>query len=183
MNEILDFTYRPEINKKKAVNLFVGLLLLSAVFVVISVFVSRYKGLISLAAVIGITLALAVYNRFLAGVYAYIVMTDSSGTPLFLVTRTVGRSVSTLCRVELADVVGMSLLQKDKKSDDGSKGRKKMNFCPSVSPSAVYVLETKNRYEHFEILLEGSEEFAQRILEYAEIAKRLKQEAEDAEEY
>lgn len=175
---ILEFTYRPVPKKGIANALFFGILALSIIPVVLSVIMLRYKGLISLCAVVLFTVAIVIYARYIAAEYAYVVM-YSGNSPMLVATKTIGKRVTTLLSVALSDISLVAEKGTDEANRVEKKGVKKYNFSVSIIPDKTYILVAKTRYENMLITLEGSCDFARRIDEYAVIARAYEQEHAD----
>ena len=169
---IYEFTFRPIAKKGKASVVFFGALAIAAVLVIASVISPLYKGLISLAAVALMCSSLYIFQRYLSGEYAYVVAYGSEEEPIFIVTKTVGKRVSTLGNFYLADIISVD---KEGKGERGAHktaaGVIKYNYNPSLMPDTTYRLTLKSRWISAEIVLEGSDEFASRLREYASIAR------------
>lgn len=162
--EILDFTYRPIADRKRGNAVFYTLVSISAVLVIASVLIGRYKGLVSLAAVGAFTAALAVYSRYLIGEYAYVVANCGEGSVMFIVTKTTGKRVSTLCNISLASIKEIRYAPSaELKAEKLPRGVKSYNFCPSMSPVNMIMIKAQSGQENMRIFLEGSEALATRL--------------------
>ena len=103
--KISEFTYRPKANKKPAVALFGTLLAICAFFVIYSMLTLRYRGVIGLVAVVFLCWALYVYARYIGAEYAYAVVIDSEDTAQLIITKIIGKRVTTLASFPLYSIV------------------------------------------------------------------------------
>lgn len=180
-DKIIEFTYRPITEKKRAYPLFFTLLIISGVLVLLSVQLTVAKGLISLAAVIGLTAAMFVFIRYVLAEFAYSVTCGADGEAVFVVTRTTGKRVSTMCCVRMAELSSVEKLTKEQQKQHAPDPKAlKYNFAPSMSPEVVYLIKTSSRTSKCEIIIEGTDELAARLLEYSSYAK---EDEEKSDEY
>ena len=123
--------------------------------------------------------ALTVYNKYMVVTYYYDIMVDSSGRALFLVrshiSNRLGGKNSTLCRIELADIVkieeeGRATRRKHKTPS----GYRKYCYVPTLMPKNTSRLTVHSRYEKSEIVIEGGESLSTLLLEYAEEARQTR---------
>ena len=169
---IIDFSIKAKPSSKKANCTFTVCIVLAFVFFAASGFVSLYNGLVGLVGLIFLTAALTVYTKYISPMYYYDVFTDSDGTPLFIVRQVVGKRETTLCRIGLCEV--MKLEREDRATRRKHKtpsDHQKFSYLPTLDPTVSYRMTTRSRYERAEILLEISDEMAQMIKNYAEIAR------------
>ena len=172
---IRDFSVRLKPTNSKAKRAFIFCLILAFVFFVISAVLPLYNGLVGLISLVFLVISLNAYTKYLSCIYYYDITTDSDGTPLFIVRQIVGKRETTLCRIELADVV--SLDREDRETRIKHKTPKelsKFNYSPTMDPEVSYRMITNGRYEQAEIVLEFSDEMAEMILHYAELAREMR---------
>ncbi len=169
-NEILDFTYRPKTKVREARLVMFGALIIAALLVIASVISPKYKGVISLFAVVALIVVVFVFTRYLSAQYAYAVMTTAQGENMLIVTKTVGKNMTTLAMIRLYEIVSVESLV-DQRQKTPERDERKFNFCPSMKPDEIFVMRTRGRYERRLILLEINEACAARLLNYAKIAK------------
>ena len=172
MNEILEFTYRPKTDAKRVVPTISVLAALSAVLVVLSVSLPLYKGLVSLAAVVGITASMYLFLRYAAGDFVYSVTFDGVGQAVFTVVKVVGKRSSTMCCLHLSNFVSVQRVESAeyKRSKKDYKAQR-FNFCPSFATEAFYLIKSESLGEKSEVAVDITEEVAKRLMEYAAIAK------------
>ena len=145
---------------------------LSFVLFALSYAFSAYRWISQMAAVGCLVTAILLYTKFISTVYFYEIMLDSSDVPIFVVRQQTGRRSVTLCRVALADIVKIERQSRDeyrKHKTDVHKAR--YAYLPTLFPSVVYRLTVVSRYENAEILLEGSDEFAQHLKVASDVAR------------
>ena len=177
MNEIIEFTYRPKTDAKRVVPTLVTLAFLSAVLVVLSVTVPLYKGLVSLAAVVGITASMYMFLRYAVGDYVYSVTFDGVGQAVFTVVKVVGKRSSTMCCLHLSNFVSVERISSaDHKNRKTDYKAQRFNFYPSFSPEAFYLIKSESRGVLSEVIVDITEDVAKRLMEYAAIAKETEPE-------
>ena len=178
-NKIYEFTYRPKVDKSRANPLFCGVLLASLLVMLVSINLPRFSGVVSLFAVAGLCSSLYLYTRYVASTYAYTVSWNSSGEPIFIVTKLTGERASTMFSVELKKIIS---IQKFTKSEYSTlvKGKKvlKHNYIQTYGVNEFFVMKTIGAGAESYIMLECTAEVAGRILEYAAIAREVSLEEE-----
>ena len=169
---IYEFTYRPVAEKRPAAVVFGIIMAMSLVIVIASESAEKYKGVISLAAVILICAAIYIFVRFLASDYAYILIFDNNGLPNLIVTKTVGKSVTTLFTALITDIQDIKAESpEERKKHRTPSGTKKYNYTVSLIPGTVYRVYTSGKEGKSEILMEFNEAVRERLLEYSAIAR------------
>ena len=177
MNEIIEFTYRPKTEVKRVVPTLSVLIVLSAILVVLSVTLPLYKGLVSLAAVIGITASMYFFLRYAAGDYVYSVTFDGVGQAVFTVVKAVGKRSSTMCCLHLSNFVSVQRVESaEYKSKRNNYKAERYNFHPSFSPDAFYLIKSESGGTQCEVIVDITEDVAKRLMEYAAIAKETEPE-------
>ena len=180
-DKIIEFTYKPITQKKRAYPIFFTILIISGVLVLLSVQMTVAKGLISLFAVFGLTIDMFVFIRYVLAEFAYSVTCGQDGDAVLVVTRTTGRRVSTMCCIRMAELSSVEKLTKEQKKQHAPDPKAlKYNFAPSMSPEVVYLIKTASRTTKCEIIIEGTDELAARLLEYSSYAKEDEAANEDA---
>ena len=177
---IIEFTYRPVLNKKPAVTMLFGFLAVSALLVVASVISPYYKGVISLFAVFGLCASVLVYTKYIVCEYAYVVAYDNGDNPVFIITRRTGKSVTTLCHILLSEITDIEKETREQRRKHVTpNGMKKYNFAPNLFPADTYRIKAKSRYNSAEFVIEGNDEMAARLLEYSALARQHEDEIEE----
>ena len=169
---INDLSVRPKAQNKRADRIFYTLLLVAFAFIFASSLAERYRGVISLGAVISIVVALVIYNRYMSGQYSYDVVASCVDTPLFIVRRTVGKKTTTLFNAELRTLAALDVIAEGERADVAG-GSRKYNFCPTLDAVRRARITFKTRYEETAVLIEGSDEFFSTLSQYAAEAREL----------
>lgn len=156
-----DFKICPKPQNRNAQYLFVSVLIAGAVaFGVSFVFDSR-RGLLQLLAVCFLVTAVFVYTKYIGVSYVYEMTEDADGTPVFVICQRTGKRISTLCRVSLCDVTAIEKLTGDERRERKVRqGFVRYVYTPTLFPDTVYLMTSAGRYESSEIVLEGTDEFA-----------------------
>ena len=172
-DKIFEFTYRPKNDKSKVTPLFYGVLLMSLLIALISINLPRFSGVVSLVSLVGLCYSLYLYTRFIASNYAYTVSWDSSGDPIFIVTKLTGKKATTMFSIKLKQLKCIEKFTKvNKLSDILSKQSKKYNYTQSYKAKEIYLLKSGEGRDECEVILECTDEVAKRLYEYSLIAKR-----------
>ncbi len=170
---ILEFTFRPVANKKPAITTFIILLAIGAAAATASVISPIYKGLISMAAVIALCSAVYIFVRYISSDYAYVVA-YAGDIPMFLVTKTVGKRVTTLFNMPIYQVLKIeSESAKERKERKTPAGTQRFNYNVTLLSWDGYRIYAKSRYGSKEILIEGTAELSERLMQYAALAREV----------
>ncbi len=160
---------------KKAKYVFVGLLGVAAMIMVTYFIANQYKGIIGLFAVAAITSAVLIYTKYIGVEYYYDITFDSAGKPVFVVRQIIGKRQSTLCRVDLYNIVKVERLSaEEKKKHKTEVGYKKYVYLPTLMPDYVLLIKLSSPNERAEILIEAPCEFGNMLLAYAQEARELR---------
>ena len=173
---IIEFTYRPKADKKRSYIVFFALLALSVPFIIASVTADKYRGLFSIGSVIFLIAATFIFSKYIAGEYAYAVIYRGEENPEFLVTRTIGKRVTTLYNVPMSHIYKVCKKEENQHQDVGAK---KYSFLATLFTKEVYIIKSRSRYGQETVFIEATEEVASRIYEYAAKAVLYEQETED----
>ena len=115
----------------------------------------------------------------MASKYYYDVMVDTAGTPLFVVRSVVGKRTTTLCRVELSSIIGITTLTaEERKAHKTPDGFVKYFYSPTMSPDRIALITVSSRYERAEIAIEASDEFTELLKNYVKVSKEFSAEEE-----
>ena len=152
------------------------LLALSVPFIIASVTADKYRGLFSIGSVVFLIAATFVFSKYIAGEYAYAVIYKGEDNPEFLVTRTIGKRVTTLYNVPMSHIY--KVCKKDK-SVPTEVGAKKYSFTATLLTKEVYIIKSRSRYGQETVFIEATDEVASRIYEYAKKAVLYDKENED----
>ena len=71
----------------------------------LSTVIDLYKGVVALLGVVLLVTAIAFFSKYIASVYYYDITFDHNKVPIFVVRQVSGNRESTLCRIDIADIV------------------------------------------------------------------------------
>ncbi len=170
---IRELSVRPVPTNKNAKVFFLGSLFLALVSLIAYFSVQRYKGIVGLFILVFLTAGILVYTKYISAQYYYDVTFDSNGVPVFVVRQVTGKRQTTLCRVDLYAIRSVTLLEgESKKRHKAPDKAVKYVYTPTLFPNSVYAVYVKSSYEHAELMIECSEEFASLLMSYAEEARQ-----------
>ena len=171
---IKEISARPTPQNKNAKIGFLIFLLLSAVAFVTYYFIDRYKGVVGLVGLMALTTGILIYTKYISVQFYYDVVIDSGNNPMFVVRQLIGRRVTTLCRIDLADIIDVKHEGKnERRAHKTARGVRQYVYAPTLFPKETYRLTVKSRYENAEIIIEGTGEFASLLSEYSKEAREL----------
>ena len=177
---ISEFSLHAKPSNKKAMHIVTACFASALVCLGASMFVEKYRGLISLGVLILITVALFFYTKYLAAEYIYDITTDSDGKPLFIVRNRTGKRETTLSRLDFS-----SIRRAERKSAEELKsytpeaGVLRYYYCPSYRPDTAILITVRSRYEKADIFIEAPDEFMNYINSAASETARLYPEEDD----
>lgn len=172
---IREFSVRPKPSNNKARAMFIACSVLAFALVTLSTVIPLYRGLVSMAGVLLLTLALVFYTKYILPIYFYDIFIDSDGTPLFVVRQQTGRRESTLCRIPLNEILRVEKQSRQQRREHKTPYEvKKYAYLPTLDPDEIYRITTSGRYERAEILIECSEGFAKMLTVYSAEARQLR---------
>ena len=179
---ISEFSVCPKPQNNKAKIIFLLTLLCAVVVFFVSTYMKRYSGVVGLCALLLFVTAILFYTKYISVSFRYDIMI-SDDIPLFVVRQIVGKRESTLCRIELADIYSVEReTASERRAHKTPSGYLKYVYTPTFSPSEIYRLTVKGRYEKCEIIIEGAEKLASLLNSYAIEARELRAQALDIEE-
>lgn len=172
MNEkIIPFSYRRIADKRRAFPLFFVLVGISAILVIASMITPKYSGLISLASICTMTASVMMYIRYIVSDYTYSVRAGDNNRSFLIFTKVVGKRQSMIGCVPLYAIKSIEKLTKDElKKEKVEKGTHKYNFAPTFSPDEVYVIKAETSELKYYVVIEGTDELQERLLEYSRYA-------------
>lgn len=172
MNEnIIPFSYRRRADKKKAFPLFFALVGISAILVIASRISPKYQGLISLAAVCTMTASVLIYVRYVVSDYTYSVREGEDNQSFLIFTKIVGKRQSMIGCIPLYAIKSIDKFTKAEfKEQKVDKGVHKYNFAPTFLPDTVYVIKAQTSTLKYYVVIEGTDELCERLLEYSRYA-------------
>lgn len=155
--------------------MFIACSVLAFALVTLSTVIPLYRGLVSMAGVLLLTLALVFYTKYILPIYFYDIFIDSDGTPLFVVRQQTGKRQSTLCRIPLNEILRVEKQSRQQRREHKTPYEvKKYAYLPTLDPDEIYRITTSGRYERAEILIECSEGFAKMLTVYSAEARQLR---------
>jgi len=169
------FSARPKPSNNNARIAFGITLGIAAVGFLFYYLMERYRGIVGTAALFVLVTALLIYTKFISPSFAYDVLADGSEAPLFVVRQIIGKRITTLCRVELSDVISIKHeTRAERRAHKTPKDYKKYVYSPTMSPAESYRITVVNRYEKAEIIIEISDELAELFRELVKEARELR---------
>ena len=179
---ITEFTFRPPSDKRRALPPFFALLFVSAVLVTLSTFLPKYKGVVSLVAMLFLCATVLVFTRYYIAEFIYSVVVSNDGDAVLVITRVTGKRESAMCTLPISSIQTVEY-----KSDLAAKSykpaaaAKKYNFVPDYRPESFYVIYASGKEGESEIMIYGTPELAERLKSYA-VLERERRLAEEDEE-
>lgn len=171
---IREFSSKAKPSNANARILFIVTLVFAAAFIMISMLIDEYRGVVSLVGTAFIVVAVTLYTRYVGSEYYYEVVCDSEQNWLFVVRQATGKRQSTLCRIALKDIVKIECESaKERQSHKTEAGVVKYSYLPTLYPTKSYRIIASNIYEKAEILIEVSDEFASFLRIYANEAREI----------
>lgn len=171
---IREFSVKPKPSNNKARAAFIICTSGAFALIMLSTFIPLYKGLVSLVGVVLLSVALALYTKYIAPIYYYDIMVDSDGVPLFVVRQQIGKRYTTLCRIALHEIVKIEKENAVQRREHKTPfDMKKYAYLPTLDPQKVYRITTSGRHERAEILIESSDEFANMLISYSREARDI----------
>ena len=176
---IYEFTFRPKANKKPALAVFSLLMAMGGVLVIASAIAEKYKGIISLFAVGFLCAAIYILTRFIIAEYAYALVLDSEDNPNLIVTKLIGKRVTTLFSMPISRITRIEAENAEtRRKHKTPVGTKKYFYNVTMFPDSAYRVYAAGRGESSEILLEITSAVAEKLLEYADIAREYESQEE-----
>lgn len=170
---INEFTLHP---KPTNINAKIAFLISLSVFAFLTVtymVMDLYKGVVGLAAIVFLTVAIMFYTRYLSAEYYYEVL-FADGIPMFIVKQRVGKRVTTLICVALSDIREIKTQSKAQRREHKCEvGYRKYFYSPTLDPETTVLLKVSSRYDKCEIRIESTPEFADMLEAYANEAREL----------
>ena len=179
---VQEFTVHPKPQNKNSRIVFLILFLVSVLGFVTYLFMDRYRGLVGFASVLVLVLALLVYTKYISVEFYYDIALDSEGVPMFVVRQTIGKRQTTLCRLDLADILKIEKESASERRDHKTDyGVVKYIYAPTMNPPISYRMTVSSRYEKAEVIIECNDDFAHILKKYSAEARALRQTIDDNE--
>ena len=177
---IKEFSASPKPTNNNAKIVFWITFAISIIGFAIYFLMERYRGFVGMFALLTLTTAILFYTKYIAPVFYYDITFDSENAPIFVVRQLTGKRGTTLCRIDLADVMSVVKETKDeRRAHKTPQNMRKYVYSPTLSPEFVYRMTVYGRYEKAEIILECNDDFAELIRNYAAEAKELRMAEEE----
>lgn len=171
---IREFSASPKPSNNKARTASCALLAAAIFIFFVSMSIPYYRGVVSFFAMVLLILGIFIYTKYISPIYYYDIMMDSEGTPLFIVRAMNGKRETTLCRIGLAEIRKIEREDRaERRAHKTPKGYVKYAYLPTLDPNSTYRLTTASRYEHAEIIIEASDEFASLLRVYSIEAREM----------
>ena len=139
----------------------------------LSSIVPSYQGIVALVACAFIVAAVAIYSKYVAVTYYYDLTVDNNGIPIFVVRQVLGNRQSTLCRIDVADIVKVEVESaKERRKHKTPFEYRKYVYTPTLMPKKSVRLTVHGRYEKAEIIIEN-ENYAELLMKNAEEAREM----------
>lgn len=153
---------------------------ISAVAFVVSTLIGQYRGVVGAVCVGAVVTGILMYTKYVSVKFYYDIMADGADEPLLVVRQLVGKREVTLARVALADIIDIKReTAAERKAHKRDKTTNLYVYGPTLAPDVSYRVFISSRYEKSEVILEGSDEFFSKLLEYAAEARSLRTEEEE----
>ena len=169
---ISPMTIKPEPQNNKAKHIFFACLGSAIVSIALYTMLEKYNGIVGIVALGFITAAIYLYNRYICASYYYDVAVDSNGSPIFVVSQSVGKRQTTLCRVDLSSIMVVKAMSaEERKNYKLASDIARYFYSPTLSPDRVYLLEVRSPYEKADVFVELTDEQAGMISAFAKEAR------------
>lgn len=177
---ISSFSAQPKAQNNNAKIIMWVFFAIAAVAAVLYVLLGVYRGVVGAVTVASITTAILMYTKYVSVKFFYDIIAEEGETPLFVVRQRVGKRDTTLCRVELADIISITKeTSAERKAHKREKTTPLYVYAPTIAPPISYRMTVRNSYERSEIVLEGSDEFFNMLSACAVEARTLRHEEDD----
>ena len=172
---ISEFSVRPKPRNNNAKIAFLIAILISAAGFVTYFFMERFRGFVGMFSLMVLVTAILFYTKYISPEFFYDITFDYENTPIFVVRRRVGKRDTTLCRIDIADIVSVDYeTRAERRAHKTPSGMLKYVYAPTMLPPDVYRITVRGRYEKCEIIIEASEEFAKLLRDYSAEARSLR---------
>ena len=171
---ISEFSTHARPTNRVAKVIFLITVLISALLFVTSAMIELYRGIVGTVGLLFLVTAILFYTKYISVEFYYDVRCDSELPPTFIVRQIIGKRETTLCRIDLADVVKVEYEDKAaRRAHKVESGVIVYNYIPTVFPKGICRITVKNRHEHAEITIEVTEELCKTLAAYASAARAM----------
>ena len=91
-----DYSMTPKPKNKNSVILMCSFFAVALISLVVTVFISKYRGVVGMITLASLITAILVYTKYVAVTFHYDIVSEGYTEPLFVVRQTVGRKSVTL---------------------------------------------------------------------------------------
>ena len=177
-----DFSVRPKAQNNHAKVLMWAGYIVGLISAIASCFMGTYSRYTVILAAVAFILGIVVHTKYVAVELYYDVMIQDVEEPMFVVRYKTGKRVSTMCNIAIADIVSVTAETSAERRDHKKERDVGLyNFAPTLFPEKTYRMCVRSVHGKNDLILEGSEEFFQKITELAEEARALRAERENSE--
>ena len=172
---ITDFSAQPKPQNNNAKIVMWVFFALSAVAFIVSANIPIYKGVVGAVALASIVTAILMYTKYVSVKFYYDVIATGVSEPLFVVRQLVGKREVTLARIALADITEINFETKAERKAHKRDYRTNLYvYAPTLAPAVSYRMYVRSYSEKSELVLEGSDEFFKKILEFSAEAREMR---------
>ena len=172
---ISSFSAHPKAQNKNAKILMSVFFVVAFIALIVSMFMIRYTWVAGMVVLASLTTAILIYTKYVTVDFYYDVITDDIDEPILVVRQQVGKRSVTLCRVPLADIMTVTKETKEeRRAHRRERGVGLYVYSPTLSPDISHRILVSNRYERSEVILEGSDEFFEKLRELSIEARRIR---------
>ena len=177
-----DFSVRPKPQNNHAKVLMWSGYIIGIVACIASCFLGSYSRYTVLIAAVAFIMGIVVHTKYVAVELYYDVITEGVADPLFVVRYKTGKRVSTMCNIEVADIVSITAeTAAERKAHKKEREVGLYNFAPTLFPEKTYRMCVRSTYSKCDLILEGSEEFFRTLIDLSNEARSLRAEREKDE--
>ena len=128
-----------------------------------------------MAAFLVLITALLIYTKYISPSFCYDVAYDTEQAPIFVVRQIIGKRITTLCRIDLADITEVKYESREEmRAHKTPKDFKKYVYAPTMLPPDICRVTVISRYEKAEILIEIPNDLIDLLRSYAQEARELR---------
>jgi hypothetical protein len=155
-----DISMSRRAQNKRALYLLIAFLIGAVAFSLLYIFMTVYRGLIGLAAMIFFIGTIFIYTKHVALEYIYSIRNFDT-SPMLTVVHKVGKRETTMCGIYISGIVSIEKLTREElRSVKPDKEFAKYNYCPTMGPDFAYLITYRTRSEGAKLLIEATDEFA-----------------------
>lgn len=177
---IVSFSTSPKPQNNNAKIIMSVFFTLTVAAIIVSAFIEKYVGVVQTVGACCLICAILIYTKFLSSTFHYDVIGDGVEAPLFVIRQKTGKRETTLCRVELADIITVKRETKaERRAHKRDAGTSLYVYSPTLWPEITYRVLVAGRHERAELVLEGTDELFAEIKRLAAVARSMRAENND----